>query len=511
MRRSLVAEESGIALVMALGLLIVLSISTMAMLTYTTDNARSVRYQSARVSAYTLAEAGVNEAVSVLNLPANNAIAPCLLLDSASPCNATPRTSTYAGGTARWSGTLNQSTATWTITSTGTVSNPSGAAPVTKTLKVNVHVTPSLSQQANNQAWNYIYSKKTNDGDPATCEMIITNSVQVSTPLFVEGDLCLNNGAGVLQGPHGTTLVVKGRLHLANSQQNFVGATKQGSNTVVNRITESYIGNGCILQNNALHASPCSDTDNVYATKYDTVQPDLGDPPAADFASWYNGAAPGPKFPCVPERSSAPSTWPAFESAGSTTWNNSVTPAVNLTPLTAYDCWTDGGELAWNPTTRVLTVNGTVFIDGSAYIQNDVKPAVFSYSGTGVLYLAGTFLLKNAILCGLVNPAGTACDTTNWNPNDHALIIATDHYGDNGLPNFDGIQLVSGYFQGGVYATYDVEIDTSSAIDGPIVGNVVSLGQSVNTSFPFVNFVPNGAPGQKIVYAQPLPPTGYDG
>ena len=41
MRRRL-AEENGIALIMALGMLIVLSISTMAMLTYTTDNARSV-------------------------------------------------------------------------------------------------------------------------------------------------------------------------------------------------------------------------------------------------------------------------------------------------------------------------------------------------------------------------------------------------------------------------------------------------------------------------------------
>jgi Tfp pilus assembly protein PilX len=509
MRRRL-AQENGIALVMALGLLIVLSISTMAMLTYTTDNARSVRYQGARVSAYTLAEAGVNEAVSVLNLPANNAIEPCLLLDPAPPCNKTPRTSPYAGGTARWSGTFSKPAATWTITSTGTVSNPSGAAPVTKTLTVNVQVTPSLSQQANNQAWNYIYSKKPNDGNPDVCEMTITQSVKVSTPLFVEGDLCINNGAGVLQGPHGTTLVVKGRLHMANAQQDYIGATKQGNNTIVNRISEAYIGNGCILQNNPVHASPCSDTDNVYATKYDTVQPNLGDAPVADFNAWYNGSAPGPKFPCVPEHSSAPSTWPAFE-MGDTVRSNSVTPAVNLTPLTAYDCWTAAGELAWNPTTRVLTVNGTVYIDGSAYIQNDVKPAVYTYSGMGTLYLSGTFLLKNAILCAVLNSGGTACDTANWNPNVKALIIATDHWGDNGLPNFDGIQLVSGYFQGGVYATYDVDIDTSSSIDGPIVGNVVSLGQSVNTSFPFVSFVPNGAPGGQIVYAQPLPPTGYDG
>ena len=37
------------------------------------------------------------------------------------------------------------------------------------------------------------------------------------------------------------------------------------------------------------------------------------------------------------------------------------------------------------------------------------------------------------------------------------------------------------------------------------------LGQSVNTNFPFINFVPAGTPGNPIVYAQPLAPTGYVG
>src|SRR5204862_6171864 len=95
----------------------------------------------------------------------------------------------------------------------------------------------------NNPTWNYIYSYKPNDGNPSTCEMTITNSVQVATPLYVEGDLCLNNGASVQQGSHGTTLAVKGRLTLANAQQDFVGANKQGNNIVANPITAAYIGN----------------------------------------------------------------------------------------------------------------------------------------------------------------------------------------------------------------------------------------------------------------------------
>lgn len=487
------ADERGIALVMALGILVVLSITAISVLAYTGDNMRTARYLSARVTAGTLAEAGVNEALAVLNLSTNNALDGDLL-----PTTTTP----FDGGTAQWSGTLDDAAGTWTITSTGTVDSPSGASPVAKTLTAHVSVVPSLSQTVNNPAWNYIYSRKPNDGNPDTCEMTITNSVQVSTPLFVEGDLCINQTAGVKQGPHGTTLVVKGRLHLANKNQNFVG-------TASAPVSEVYVGNGCVISGYPLHASPCSTADNVFASQYDTVQPDLGEAPVADWDSWYNASAPGPAFPCVPEKSSAPSTWPTFD--GDTARNNSVAPAVNLTPLTGYDCWTAGGELAWNPSTRVLTVNGTVFIDGSAYIQNDVKPAVFSYSGMGTLYLSGTFLLKNATLCAVLLADASGCDTANWDPNVKSLIIVTNHYGDNGLPSSDGIQLVSAYLQGGVYATYDIDIDTSSSIDGPIVGNVINLGQSVNTSFPFISFVPNGAPGGQVVYAQALAPTYLDG
>jgi Tfp pilus assembly protein PilX len=501
MRR--LSDQRGIALVMALGILIVLTISTIALLTYTSSNARTSRYQKARVSAYTLAEAGVNEALSVLNLTSNNAINPSLLA---------ARTSTYEGGTAAWSGTLDQPTATWTITSTGTVSNPTGASAVKKKLTVHVRVTPSLQQNSNNPAWNYIYSRKPWDSNTSTCEMILNNSVVVATAIYVVGDLCIQQTAGIAQSAFGTTLVVGGQLTLSNSNQNWVGASKSGGSLVVNKITAAYVAHGCKLQNNAVH-SPCSSADNVYATTYGTTPPAAVDAPVPAWDNWYNGAAPGPKFPCVASRSSASSTWPVFDN--DTTRNNSVATAFNLTPGTAYDCWTDGGELAWNPTTRVLTVNGTFFIDGSAYIQNG---AVNSYTGMGTLYLSGTFLLKNSKLCAVVLADGSGCNTSTWNPNSSSLIVVANGNGDNGLscpsgysPDCDSVQLVSAYLQGGVYATHLIDLDTTSNIDGPMDGLTVILGQSVNTSFPFIQYVPNGAPGSNIVYAQPLPPTDYDG
>ena len=41
--------------------------------------------------------------------------------------------------------------------------------------------------------------------------------------------------------------------------------------------------------------------------------------------------------------------------------------------------------------------------------------------------------------------------------------------------------------------------------------STVILGQSVSASFPFISIVPAGTPGNPIVYAQPLAPTGFSG
>jgi Tfp pilus assembly protein PilX len=486
MRRRL-HDEQGIALIMALGVLIVISIAVIAMIEYSGSDTRTQRYIGARASSSDLAEAGINNAMSVLSNTSNNALNTNLLPST---------TTSYSNGSVTWSGTLNTQTSTWTITSTGNVKNPSGATTVHRTLTANVVVTPTLGQTLNNQAWNYIYSFKPNDGKSTTCEMTITNSVNVATPLYVAGDLCIQQTAQVSQGAHGTTLVVGGRVTLSNKNQNFVGASGAP-------ITAAYIGNGCILGNNSAH-SPCTSADNVFASTIGTNPPASVSPPTVNWTGWYQASSPGPDFPCIAAKSSG--TTPTFDS--DTTWNDSVPTAWNLTPSTSYDCWTDGGELAWDATNKILTVNGTVFIDGSAYIQNG---AYNQYNGEGTLYLSGTFLLKNSYLCAILNAAKNGCDTTNWNPNTKTLIIVANGNADNGLPSGDSIQLVSAYFQGGLYATNTIDLGTTSNVDGPMVGNVVSLGQSVNTTFPFINFVPVGTPGNPIVYAQPLAPTGYDG
>ena len=122
---------------------------------------------------------------------------------------------------------------------------------------------------------------------------------------------------------------------------------------------------------------------------------------------WYLNANPGPYYPCLPPASgeAANPTW-SFDptvAAGSAsdavklTYKNNNAGLINLTPGTSYTCKTWAGELSWNATTHVLTVRGTMFIDGSAKIDNGLTN---SYTGQGVIYMSGTLLIKNSKLCG---------------------------------------------------------------------------------------------------------------
>ena len=59
-------DESGIALVMALGIMLVLTIALATTIHFTSASARHANSSNAGQKAYALAEAGVNNAISVL-------------------------------------------------------------------------------------------------------------------------------------------------------------------------------------------------------------------------------------------------------------------------------------------------------------------------------------------------------------------------------------------------------------------------------------------------------------
>ena len=72
---------------------------------------------------------------------------------------------------------------------------------------------------------------------------------------------------------------------------------------------------------------------------------------------------------------------------------------------------------------------------------------------------------------------------------------------DTQVPSGDGVQFVSSYFQGAVYATNIIEIGTTATVDGPLDGSTVILGQSSTSTFNGYTFVPVGMPGNPTIFA----------
>jgi hypothetical protein len=272
--RQLFAEERGFALVIALGVTVVLSMTVVTVIEAASSNQRNATMSGGRSSAYDLAEAGVNNAMSVLRLPTNNALDKYVFCTDTGTLPTLPckRTDTYSSGKVIWYGTLYQNaaagTAYWDLFSTGYVRNPYGGADYQKTLRATIPVVPVTTQPLNNPSWNYIFSRNTGSGVAFSgCDMTLANSVNVTSPLYVMGNLCLQNTARISKGP----LIVKGSMDLqaTNNQAGAAGAD----------LNEAHIGRGCRYKAQSSH-NPCSygagggagTHDNVWATILDARQ-----------------------------------------------------------------------------------------------------------------------------------------------------------------------------------------------------------------------------------------------
>jgi hypothetical protein len=503
--RRLLRNQDGITLIMAVGILGILSFTGATLIYYSNTNARSAELSNDSTSAYDLAEAGINEMMAVLSRPENNALNK-FLLGYQADASVVKTVHTYDAGTVEWWGTLDEIAATWSLTSVGKIKNPSGQiTDVTRTLTAKVPVTPTVTQPLNNPSWNYIMSTQVTGG---TCDMTIVNTVEVRTNLYVFGNLCLQNTAKVLNGTvNDTVLVVKGKVTQYHSGNSIGEST--------NPLAEVAIDQGCKWFNNAFH-DPCqpgagsSGKDQLFTDSYlsDAV---ILSAPIADWDAWYLNASPGPHYPCVTQ-SGTPPTFDndavPLPNADPSRRNNSVTSAFNLTPASSYSCTTPGGQLSWNATSKVLTVSGTIFIDGDAYVGGH---SLVQYDGQASIYLSGSLKIKDTKLCGGV--VGGDCDFDAWDPNTEMLTFVTN--GQNRQADVltgVGVLVKGAQFQGALYATYEIEIDTTSKVDGPMVGSEVVLGQSVDTNdFPNITTVPAGMPGNPTVYAQPNAPELYSG
>ena len=148
--RRTAADEGGFALVIALAVTVVFSMTVITVIEAASSNSRASDMSKNRVSAYDLAEAGISNANALLTAknpydqhllhpqgqyqPADCANPPANPTGAALLGNTcSPLSYTLEGGTVTVSGWLNSSTANWTITSTGQVTrNAFASVPATK-------------------------------------------------------------------------------------------------------------------------------------------------------------------------------------------------------------------------------------------------------------------------------------------------------------------------------------------------------------------------------------------
>ena len=566
-----VADERGQSLVLALLVLTVLAIVLGSVIFFTSTNQRNSAYEKAAGVSRSLAEAGVNNGISVLSEAAQTSSAGLI-----SSTLLSTQTSSYPGGSVQWWGTFDgseQSTScppptigstvyacvgTWTLHGTSTVTNPTGGAAIHRTVTAKMQV---YRAQTSNPAdvWNWVFSPY-NSGLPLPhCDTSFGNSLTLNVRVWVGGNLCATNTVQFQK-----SLYVGGSLNLGNPQA-VVGTPK------VTAPEEVYVGNGCQYSNKPFF-NPCvkdgtivsgkAAATNVFAdTLYtqngtpippfnplpatDQIFPNVAPPPlcwglgdcppsssSPIAGGWYSVASPGPLHPCdTASTTPAGNALPVFDT--NTSFDNSVPGVFNLTPAAySYTCKTAGGELSWNTTTRTLTVQGVIFIDGSATATLSGNTPV-TYKGWGgspagtcntigscqsVLFLSGTFLMPGEKLCAVVNAAGNGCDQNAWDPNKKLLIIATHNQGGQLSAN-DGVEINTNQsvFQGGLYAKYAIAIQSGGTVQGPLVSGTqtVSDGQSGILSFPTLTISPfaiNSPPAFLLCLpSQPCKPFAYSG
>jgi Tfp pilus assembly protein PilX len=470
----LVRDDRGIALPMALGIMLILSISLVTVLELSSSSQRSSNISKSERTAFAVAEAGLNEAEAVLA----NASDPTS--SSALPSSCGTQVPAEGGTFCYWG---SMSGSTWTVNARSTVPNPSGAAPLTHEVSQQVTVSVPTATTADNPAWKYAYSDS-----PSGC-MDVNSSVQIKQPIYVRNDLCLNSSVKILAAAG--ELNVGGKLTTNSS-------VEVGSLTAPMPVVRvggagckygSYGGLGYLW--------PCAPTHRVWATSQSQTLPTVSKPPV-DLAYWYANAKPGP---AAGNGCGAGSTGslPVFDTDG--TMNNAAPPlgAVNPMGSSAYDCivmsgTTTVGRLKWQPgSPGTLTIAGTIFFDRDMIMNGSQTSFV---SGRGTIYSSGKIWLDSSVqLCGKWKSSTGTCDWDTWDP-DVDMVTLVAGSGDSGLPSDTyGIELASSVrFQGGLYSVGDTSLGSSVIQQGPIIARQIYMNSSVGTSnAPYDNLTP-GAP-----------------
>jgi hypothetical protein len=445
-------SERGVALPIALGAMLVISIALVTVLEMSRSSQRGAELGAADQNAVAVAEAGLNDAEAVLANAANPAH------PSALPPAGSPVTVSVEGGTVQYWGTLDAATNPdrWTVHAASTVRNPTGGESVSHAVSAQFDVAVPIT---GNEGWNYVFT------DAAGCTYL-QNTVTVYAPFYTKGDLCMKNTAAAL----GPRVDVYGGIQLENTGRVGTSPSDASDPGVRSRL-------GCRNGSSGGFNLACSDaTYRVYRSSFANTPPDLTKPPFD--ATKRNIAMPGPNQLCTTSSGSVPS----FTTTGQ----------IDLMPGASYMCqvWSSPpssgtllGELSWNNTTKVLTVSGTIWFDGELFISNSQNG---SYNGKATIYFNRKATIQNqAKLCAVAG-----CPTSGWDPNAELLLLVSAAAD---VPAFE-IQN-DAKFQGAVYAVGGFKLQNAATMHGPVIASVLDIqNNGLPAGWPSLTSMVPGAP-----------------
>jgi hypothetical protein len=512
-------REDGIALVLALIVMAVLTIGTAAVITEVNSNEHHFGRDRQVNRALNVAEAGLSAGV---------AAAKALPVTATSLSDASGTTD---GGTWSYSATREQDSSNsdlyyWTVTSSGV--SPDGTVTRIVSRKVAQTITHNSASQTIHHDPSPAYDYGFFLGDPGSdCVTIGTGNtfsgnLTISTSMYVAGSLCWGGSNVSMREPTGPgqtiNLYVGKKFKVTGSNSSPIG-TGSASPAVCGSgcIAAATIVGGCIdTRGNSVvcsvHGDPTKRSNQsgygsgVYAASHGSTQNNIPTP-TIDTA-WYANAKPGPATGCNDDpthpgdaayMSSYPSGYTAatFKSAlfdNDSTRNGSL-GTVDFLNFGSFDCRyydTSGtlvGRLGWQPgSPGTLTILGTMWIDGNLGFSGNSNNAVVQ--GKGTIYATGTISFSGQATVCETPTSGSAC-LGNYDADQNLLVLVAYNNGSHtttgfsltGQNTFEGIAFTNGALTEGGNAT----------LHGPVLADTATMAGNGDTRT--IIDPPEGSPG----------------
>jgi hypothetical protein len=293
-------------------------------------------------------------------------------------------------------------------------------------------------------------------------------------------------------------VLVAGNLDVSN------GAAVGASTNMSTRV-ETYVGGNCRYSVGAWAAcSGNQDARHVYSRLSDGVTIGVNHttpvvaPPAADFATWYENAIPGPSQSCT----SSSGTPPTFDT-NYPNRDNSVSTVVDLTPSSSYYCRVGNGAhttlmAAMNATQTTVSVSSASGFPATSQftvrIDNEFMTVTAGFGTTTWTVTRGAngSTAASHVNAQSVDWSTSASGVISWNATTKTLTASGTFYIDgsakisNGaLNSYDG--------QATIYLTGTFRIDGSMCAS--ISGSDCDFS-TWNPNFDMLMVVANGSGGQ---------------